>query len=265
MEGRLRLLAGVDRAPNRLREPPPWRIITHPMHMIRGLSKPFASSFTWRQTWGWKHEDIVTRVDYGVYFPHWFPASVLGVLAAAFGIRRVRFSLRTLLIGTTLVAVVLGAVVIATRSRLLDQPTIIHVLRITVSAVSGVLCVALIALWVRSYWWTDEISGSLPTSRLFQASSINGGLAIQVPDRWSKRYPWNHRSTSRMKRSAFRSSGEFRLVPYGIWLPHWFLVLTAGAGTGAPWIPWSSRFSLRTLLLATTLVALVLGLAVAFT
>jgi hypothetical protein len=51
-----------------------------------------------------------------VRVPHWAPALVFGVLAAAFGIRApYRFSLRTLLIVTTLVAVVVAAVVIAAR------------------------------------------------------------------------------------------------------------------------------------------------------
>jgi hypothetical protein len=51
-----------------------------------------------------------------VTVPHWFPALVFGALAAAFGIRApYRFSMRTLLIACTVVAVVLGAVVIAAR------------------------------------------------------------------------------------------------------------------------------------------------------
>jgi hypothetical protein len=43
-------------------------------------------------------------------------------------------------------------------------------------------------------------------------------------------------------------------------IPDWFLVLVLGTGAAAPWIPWLRwRFSLRTLLIATTLVAVVLG------
>jgi hypothetical protein len=43
---------------------------------------------------------------------------------------------------------------------------------------------------------------------------------------------------------------------------HWAAVLLMLALTAAPWFPWSKRFSLRTLLIATTLVAVVLGLVV---
>jgi hypothetical protein len=42
--------------------------------------------------------------------------------------------------------------------------------------------------------------------------------------------------------------------------PHWFAMLTALAIAATPWLRW--RFSLRTLLIATTLVAVVLGLIV---
>jgi hypothetical protein len=45
-------------------------------------------------------------------------------------------------------------------------------------------------------------------------------------------------------------------------IPYWFLVIFSIAQTAAPWIRWSSKYSLRTLLIATTLVAVVLGLFV---
>jgi len=43
-------------------------------------------------------------------------------------------------------------------------------------------------------------------------------------------------------------------------LPHWFLVFMFAAIAVAPWIRWSNRFSLRTLLIATTLIAVALGI-----
>src|SRR5687768_8626670 len=53
--------------------------------------------------------------EYGGYikFPHWFPILISGMLAAGHGLRRpYRFSLRTLLIATTVIAVVLGLVAV---------------------------------------------------------------------------------------------------------------------------------------------------------
>jgi hypothetical protein len=46
-------------------------------------------------------------------------------------------------------------------------------------------------------------------------------------------------------------------------VPHWFLALLTATISATPWIRWSRRFSLRTLLIATTFLAVVLGLIVA--
>ena len=46
-----------------------------------------------------------------------------------------------------------------------------------------------------------------------------------------------------------------------ILVPFWVLGLPIAGMAIAPWRSWSGRFSLRTLLIATTLVAVVLGLA----
>jgi hypothetical protein len=51
-----------------------------------------------------------------------------------------------------------------------------------------------------------------------------------------------------------------------IFMPHWFVVLLAGSMVAAPWLRqlrrlrWSKRYSVRTLLIAITAVAMVLGL-----
>jgi hypothetical protein len=49
---------------------------------------------------------------------------------------------------------------------------------------------------------------------------------------------------------------------YEIHLPFWFAILIVVCCGYSPWLPWSKRFSLRTLLIATTLVAVVLGAVV---
>jgi hypothetical protein len=42
----------------------------------------------------------------------------------------------------------------------------------------------------------------------------------------------------------------------------WLFILLFGALSVIPWMPWPNRFSLRTLLIVTTLVAVLLGLVV---
>jgi hypothetical protein len=65
-----------------------------------------SAGFTWRSGFGFK--------KWVSYFPIWCPALVAGIAAASLGVRRsyqISFSLRTLLIATTLIAIVLGLVV----------------------------------------------------------------------------------------------------------------------------------------------------------
>jgi hypothetical protein len=45
-----------------------------------------------------------------------------------------------------------------------------------------------------------------------------------------------------------------------IWMPTWVLIVATVTIGVIPWIHWSKRFSLRTLLIAITAVAVVLGL-----
>jgi hypothetical protein len=48
-------------------------------------------------------------------------------------------------------------------------------------------------------------------------------------------------------------------IGWTVVLPYWFLLCIAIAMATVPWIRWSKRFGLRTLLIATTLVAVALG------
>jgi hypothetical protein len=58
------------------------------------------------------------------------------------------------------------------------------------------------------------------------------------------------------------SARSLGAVATGVMLPHSLVVLVFASLAVLSWVHWSSRFSLRTLLIATTLVAVVLGLAV---
>jgi Flp pilus assembly protein protease CpaA len=47
-----------------------------------------------------------------------------------------------------------------------------------------------------------------------------------------------------------------------VYVPDWFLVVLSAMLAAVPWVRWCKQFSLRTLLIATALVGVVLGLAV---
>jgi hypothetical protein len=143
-------------------------------------------------------------------------------------------------------------------------------LRIAWSVFWGAAAVLLIVLWVRSYWWCDNVIGPLGATRSFCVWSDRGQLGIcLVPQRlqsladggpWASGHAW---------------LGDLSPRDYGFtpWLPSWatenyvvaptwLIALLIAAIAAASWMHWSIRFRLRTLLFATTLAAVVLGLIV---
>jgi hypothetical protein len=151
-------------------------------------------------------------------------------------------------------------------------------LRISWSAVWGTACVLLIVLWVRSYFWSDWVFAFRP-SDWHHLRSINGELVLQIirqPNsmhRWGvasapasefldSPYGWNSNIIRpQHERWGFAFFNSPKISAYAI--PIWSFVLLFAALAGAPWIfKISWRFSLRTLLIAMTLVAALLGLLV---
>jgi hypothetical protein len=138
-------------------------------------------------------------------------------------------------------------------------------LQIAWSVVCGIACVLLIALWVRSYWWVDQILGPVFGKR-FAAGSMPGALVMGIssdrPISW--RLGSNHSDEwLRLGDYPSRIWGMFHFEHFSFVAPYWFLILLTAAIAAAPWLRWPKRFSLRTLLIAMTLVAVVLGLIVA--
>ncbi len=112
-------------------------------------------------------------------------------------------------------------------------------LRIAWSVGCGILCVLLIVLWVRSYGDTQptEIIG-------VPLWVIDGTIRIYDP------------SPPPVPTKDFIFIGDGCIGR----LPIWSLATGVTAFAALPWIRW--RFSLRTLIIAITLVAVVLGLIV---
>ena len=144
-------------------------------------------------------------------------------------------------------------------------------LRITVTALSLTACLLAIVLWARSYRTSDRVIGPLLQSHMFQAYTWQGTchLIVSGPayrlDLWeyySSPVPQQGDATGMSARSpAFLgfSIQELSGVIY-VTAPMWFI----GAGFGAIALALcrkhiKRRFSLRALLVATTLVAIVLG------
>jgi len=139
-------------------------------------------------------------------------------------------------------------------------------LRIAWSAICAITCVVLVALWVRSYWWLDNVNFSTAGTTVVQ--SFNGSLAFV----YSREISNPGLTTLSAKKLAtlikpielrtkwpdwYFGSNQKTLT---IRLPYWFVTLLPCVLAAVPWMRW--RFTIRTLLIITTLVAALLGLAV---
>jgi hypothetical protein len=151
-------------------------------------------------------------------------------------------------------------------------------LRIAFSATCLVACVLLIVLWIRSYWRWESVVWGVTQTQGFSVCSQQGENTIQYldyrelpPGMTVSIFKWKFESLSPHDRSLLPTIAEgfagFFVEDTGngflVGIPYWFPVLLSAALAAAPWLPWwSKRFSLRTLLIATTLIAVVLGLIV---
>jgi hypothetical protein len=132
-------------------------------------------------------------------------------------------------------------------------------LRIAVSVFSGLVTVALCVLWVRSYWigeaaFRGDSSGGITTvgsnfGRVYFVRSINFPGA---PLKW--KYESGEAKPHGRWQIEIKGANSIRII-----IPYAALVMPVVAGA---WLIFSPpSFSLRTMLIATTMVAVVLGLA----
>jgi hypothetical protein len=138
-------------------------------------------------------------------------------------------------------------------------------LRIAWSAMCGILCLLLIVLWVRSYTWADDLIIRLPGSREFVIHSMQGSTAWYrasgLPP--ARAVVIESESVERLtdgtstRASWFNDLLDLQVLRRPVLLPHWIFILGISALSIVPWLRY--RFSLRTLLIATTLVAVLLG------
>jgi hypothetical protein len=146
-------------------------------------------------------------------------------------------------------------------------------LRIAVTALSLVACMLLVALWVRSYRYSDSIPiKQISSGKRLDVNSSRGRISVQLT---TTRQWWNNVKSRavfvpekgyEIEGESGYFDGDGRALQSGIvkaidqGMSHWFVVLLLSTFAAVIWLPW--RFSLRTLLIATTLVAVGLGLIV---
>jgi hypothetical protein len=147
-------------------------------------------------------------------------------------------------------------------------------LRIAWSVGCSLACLLLIVLWVRSYW-TSYFFRSMNSIVCVACDSNLGEIECSFWRAGQAPFPLvanNLEFDSYKPQQQPECVGESvglseTQMPMGehlwdAWFPHWFASIVAVIFAATPWIRWSNRFSLRTLLFATTLVAVLLGLIV---
>ena len=150
-------------------------------------------------------------------------------------------------------------------------------LRIAWSVGWGIAAVLLCVLWVRSYRYSTQYQHSLSTTHWVTSETQIGrvyiswrvgnsnkdlrqGFIVREIDDATRATLERIHSQNETLGFAFGHLAGPPADIRGMTLPYWFLVLLTATLAPLPWLPW--KFSLRTLLIATTLVAVVLGLIV---
>jgi hypothetical protein len=145
-------------------------------------------------------------------------------------------------------------------------------LRIAWSAAWGVAAMLLCVLWVRSYETNQTIT------RISRASVQTSFDSYRGTIQW-RRTDYNSIPTL-FRPNVVPLGWRYREIPVGrprpwssfVWsmegleksvrVPHWLLLLVCGVAASSSWIPAPKRISLRTLLIATTLIAVGMGFVV---
>jgi hypothetical protein len=158
-------------------------------------------------------------------------------------------------------------------------------LRIAVSVLLLVACVALMGQWVRSHRWHDEIYVWFTNRYGCGISSMPGRIVchaflLRQPMIGLQRFTIRSTPNAELWMKQFLQTGPssplnyvtrwgFAIEPatmgggpagqdgYTFIVPYWFLVLASGSLAVIFWMPWPWRFNLRILFFVTTFVAII--------
>ena len=120
------------------------------------------------------------------------------------------------------------------------NPARLRKLKIAFSAMCAAACAVLTALWIQSYYAFPKVRFDLGSWAAILVS-FKGEVLVRL----------------------FSRSPSTGLVARSFDVPYLAPVLVSGALAALPWVTWSRRFSIRALLIVSTLIAVVLGLMVA--
>jgi hypothetical protein len=136
----------------------------------------------------------------------------------------------------------------------------------------GVVAVLVCVLWDRSYSQWNQVTRQTRAAR-YSVGSGHGGLYYTSfssgQNNLARKWTWeSHRARGTEIFPTQRYLGFYFYAPAGTWtifVPSWILLFVATLLAAIPMVPWFRwRFSLRTLLIVTAVIAVVLGVVVWF-
>ena len=140
-------------------------------------------------------------------------------------------------------------------------------LRIAWSVGWGLACLLLIVLWVRSYSWLDGFTVPVSASSAVGAGTLPG-VVVAAVRHVPEKFRIEHRLVTEWRTmhsgpSQLWGGTMLTQSTSAVYMPCWPLILVSVLLGGVPWRKrFGRRFSVRTLLIATTLVAAMMGLIV---
>jgi hypothetical protein len=128
-------------------------------------------------------------------------------------------------------------------------------------------------MWVRNFWWADVAWTPLPGGWQVVIASADGQVEFGISQAQNRRdvASWGLETYTASRNSAFEVLvPRKRVIRYHVFgnrrfalvVPHWLLTTVALLLAIVPWIPWSRRFTIRTLLIITAIMSVALALAV---
>jgi hypothetical protein len=136
-------------------------------------------------------------------------------------------------------------------------------LRIAWSAVWWVASALLVAIWLRSYWRELDFAAPAGAANGIYAE-VNAGEIFITFGPTLKNYGWY--VSEMTQASGYETDYMFcgfyvskAVSDFLVQVPMWFTAVVPAVFAAVPLMRWSKRFSLRALLLAATLIAVVLG------
>jgi hypothetical protein len=135
-------------------------------------------------------------------------------------------------------------------------------LRIAWSARCGIVGLLLIVMWARSYRIQD-VAYVFASSGYVQLTSSCGHLDLVAVNEETFQSPFRYEARAPVTPPHTWYFYLGRALQIGSWInitvPTWLLVVIAAVVGAVPCIQWQTRFSLRTLLIAMTLIGVLLG------